>query len=255
MKKILLWVGVGIVVLVVLGVLATGLFLDGAVKQGVETIGSKVTQVNVKLDRVSLSLLSGSGSIKGLVVGNPKGYKTPEAIKIADASLALKPASLFSDKVVIKSVRLDAPQITFEGGFGGNNLSQILKNVQASGGGGGKSSPAAKAKPGKRLEVDDFVITGARLNVSVTGMGGKSLSVALPEIHLKDLGTGPEGITAGELTRQVLTAVNEKAIQAANGAVADLGKQATGLTKDLGKKAGADVHKISQGIGNLFKKK
>lgn len=258
MKKILLRVAIVVVVLLVLCVLALGIFLDGAVKRGVEAIGPKLTKVDIKLNAVRLSLFSGSGTIKGLVVGNPEGYKTPQAMNIGSASLALKPASLLSDKIVIKSIRLEAPVITFEGGFGGNNLSQILKNVEAATGGGSesKTNTAAKEKtPGKKLEVDDFMITGARLNVSVKGMEGKSIPVVLPDIHLTDLGTGPEGITAGELTRRVLSAIDKDAVKAANQAVADLGKSATGLTKDVGKSAGEDVNKVTKGIGDLFKKK
>jgi len=56
------------VVLIVLAALAVHFFLDDAVKRGVETIGPKITKVDVKLDGVSISLLSGSGKIKGLLV-------------------------------------------------------------------------------------------------------------------------------------------------------------------------------------------
>ena len=89
MKKILLRVGIGLIVLVILGVLGVSLFLDKGVKEAIETIGPKITKVDIKLNSVSLSLLSGSGSLKGLIVGNPQGYKTPHAISVGEASLAL----------------------------------------------------------------------------------------------------------------------------------------------------------------------
>lgn len=253
MKKILLRVGIGVVVLIVLGVLAVSLFLDKAVKEGVETLGPMITKVDVKLNSASLSLLSGSGSLKGLVVGNPAGYKTPHAISVGLASLAVKPTSLFSDKIVVKSIRVEAPEITFEGGFGGNNLKQILDNVESASGGKNAKPEAkpAEEKPGKKLEVDDFVITGAKLNVSVTGMGGKSIPVVLPDIHLSGLGTGPDGITAAELTKLVLSEVEKTAVKAADSAVANLGNN----TEDLGKNAAGAAENAAKGLGSLFKKK
>jgi hypothetical protein len=81
MKKLLVRIAIGLVVLIVLVALGIHFFLDSAVKKGVETLGPKMTKVDVKLDSVSISLLSGSGKIKGLVVGNPEGYKTPHAIR------------------------------------------------------------------------------------------------------------------------------------------------------------------------------
>src|SRR5690349_11115539 len=102
MKKIIFRLLIALFVLFILALLAVRLFLDAAIKRGVETVGPMVTKVDVKLDSASLSLLSGSGKIKGLVVGNPAGFKTPSAISVGTASLALEPRSLLSDKIVIK---------------------------------------------------------------------------------------------------------------------------------------------------------
>ena len=84
MKKLIIRLLIALVVVVILAVLAVGLFLDGAIKRGVETFGPKLTKVDIKLQSVSLSLLSGAGTIKGLVVGNPEGFKTPSAISVGD---------------------------------------------------------------------------------------------------------------------------------------------------------------------------
>jgi hypothetical protein len=139
----------------------------------------------------------------------------------------------------------------------GNNLSKILANVEAATGGGptAKTSEPASAKANRKLQVDDFLITGGKINVSVTALGGKSVTVPLPEIHLSGLGQGPEGITAAELTKQVLQVIEKEAVQASSTAVADLSKQAADLTKDLGKTGVGAAQKAAEGIGGLFKKK
>jgi len=236
-------------------VLAVTLFLDSALKKGIETVGPMLAKVEVKLDSVSLSLLSGSGKIKGLFIGNPEGFKTPSAIQVGNASLALQPSSVFGDKVIIKSVLVQAPEITFETDLKANNLSKILANVEAATGGGSTASKTpAQAKDNRKLQVDDFLISGGKIHVSLTTLGGKSATVALPEVHLTDLGKGPDGITAAELTARVIKAIEKEAVQASSGVVSDLAKEATGLTKDLNKTA-AGADKLGQGINDLFKKK
>lgn len=256
MKKILICGLIVVVVLIGVAIFAVGMFLDSAIKKGVETIGPQLTKVDIKLDGVSLSILSGSGSVKGLVVGNPEGYKTPQAINVGHASLAVSPGSLLSDKIVVKSVRVDAAEITFEGGLGGNNLSKILDNVTAATGGADqKTEPSAPkdGKPGKKLQVDDFLVTGAKVNVSLTGMGDKTVSVLLPDIHLTNLGQGAEGITSAELTKTVLNEVINAAIKVATSdKVKDLTK---GMTDAAGKAAGDAADKAAKSVTNLFKKK
>jgi len=248
MKKIVLRLLIAFVVVVVLIVVCMGLFLDSVVKRGIETVGPMLAKVEIKLDAVSLSLLSGSGKVKGLVVGNPEGYKTPSAIQVSQASLALQPGSVFSDKVIIKSVSVEAPEVTFETDLKGNNLSKLLANVEAATGGGGGTATAPKTKAGKKLQVDDFLIRDGRLHVSVTTLGGKSATVPLPEIHLTDLGKGPDGITSAELAQIVVRAIEKEAVQASSAAVA-------GLAKDAEKTATGAADKISQGLGGLLKKK
>jgi len=259
MKKLILGIGIGLVVLLIVAVVVVGLSLDGIVKRGVETVGPKLTKVDVKLDKVSLSLLSGSGQISGLVVGNPEGFKTPQAIRVGSASLALTPGSLLSDKIVIKSIKVEAPEITLETGLTGTNLKKLLANINESTGGGdttGTPKPTEQ-KPGKKLEVDDFLITGAKLSFNMTGVGG--LSKTLPDIHLTDLGTGAEGITGAELAQKVLAAIEEASAKMVAESTGDLAKGATTLVKGLiggtNNAAGDAASKLGKGIGDLFKKK
>ena len=262
MKKWILRLFLLLVLLVLVGIVAAHFFLDGAIKKGVETYGPEFTKVSVKLDSANVMLLSGSGSLKGLVVGNPEPYKSPNSISLGVASLAIDPASLLSDKIVINSINIQSPQITFETDLKANNLSKILDNVQNSSGSDQKSAPADKTSSSgasKKLQVNDFLMSGGKIHVTVNALGNtKATTVALPEIHLKNLGTGPEGITAAELTKLVITEIEDKAKTASAQTVADLAKGAEVIGRDLSKTATTSgtnaLDKATKGIGNLFKK-
>jgi len=85
-------------------------------------------------------------------------------------------------------------------------------------------------------------------------LGGKSLTVPLPDIRLTNLGTGSDGITAAELTKRVLNEVTTATLQAVQKAVGDLSKVATDTIKDTSKTA-TDALNKAKGIGDIFQKK
>lgn len=252
MKKILIGGVIAVVVLLVGAFVAARLFLDRAIKHGIETVGPMVTQVDVRLDAVNVRVLSGSGRVKGLLVGNPEGFKTPSAIKVGSASLALQPSSLLSDKIIIRSVEVVAPEITFETDLRNNNLSKLLENVESA---TGKTGADSQQQPQTKLQVDDFRVTGGKINVSLTLLGGKSVTVPLPDIHLTDLGQGPEGITGAELTKRLISELNRVAVPAAMAAAKELAKGAVDLLDNVGKQSAEEALKATKGITDLFKKK
>lgn len=249
-----------LVVLAIIGAVVASLFLGDIVKKGVETVGPRITQVSVKLDEVRLTLLTGSASVKGLVVGNPAGYKTPQAISAGLISVGVNPMSVLSDKIVIRSIHVESPEITFEGGLSGNNLSTILNNVDASSktpaatGAAASTNNTAQAKSSKKFEVDDLMITGAKVHVSLTDLQGKEMTLSLPTIHLTDLGRNPEGITATDLTRSVLRAITTATVKAVSKASTDIGKNAGNVLKGAAGNAGAGSSNLIKGLGNLLGK-
>jgi hypothetical protein len=246
MKKILWIVGIGVVALIVVGLIVTITFLNGIVKTGVETVGPKIAGVPITLDSVNIHLLMGSAKVEGLLVGNPAGYKATNAISVGVAEVGVNPFSVLSDKIVVRSVHVIAPDITFEGNplTSNNNISKILDNLNAA----AKSAsaapatnqPAAAAKPAKKLEVDDFLISDAKVHFN-------GVTLPLPPVHLTNLGTGPDGITAADLSKQVFSDLTSAIVKAVASSATDIGK-------DAGKAATEGVNKIKSGIGSLFGK-
>jgi uncharacterized protein involved in outer membrane biogenesis len=243
---------------IVAGVIVVATSLDGIVKKGVETFGPQITKVSVDLEAVHIVLFTGSAKVTGLVVGNPQGYKTPQAINVGVAEVGVNPFSILSDKIVIRTVHVVSPEITFEGGLSGNNLSKIMENVNAFAKTGAKPSTNVAAptasQPGKKIEVDDFLITNAKVHVRLTDLGGKEMTLPLPDIHLTDLGKDNGGLTPADLTRAVLKAITTATIKAVSAGATDLGKGVESLGKDAAGGTAEDVNKIKKGLGGLFGK-
>ena len=263
MKKLLIRIVIVVAIIAVVGIVAIGLSLNGAIKKGVETFGPQVAKVPVTLEGVNLSLLSGSGGIKGLVIGNPEGYKTPHAMSLGLASVSVSPGSILSDKIVVKSIRIEAPQITIEIGPGGSNLQRIQDNLESyAGGSTDKTKPTeektpAESKPGKKLQVDEVIISGGKVTLGAAALGGKLIEAPLPEIRMSNLGQGPEGITGAELGKQILSQINQGAIKTYTDSLAKAGEEAlknlTANATNAVNKATSDVlNKASKGLGDLL---
>lgn len=251
MKKLLGILVLGAIALVIVAVVAL-FYLGPIVKAGVERVGPQVAKVPVKLDGASISIFNGSGELKGFVLGNPEGFKTPEAVKVGTIAISLVPKSVMGNKVIIRSIRIEAPEITYEAGLGGSNIGKLLDNMKSTESqeksGGAKSSS-------KALQVDELVITGAKVNVSATMLGGQAASVPLPEIRLTALGQGPEGITPAELSTKVFSEVVNAAAKAVASSALDVTKFTGGAAQGVAKDVQDSAKKLGSGVGDLFKSK
>ena len=253
MKKLIVRILIVVVLLVVVGLVAGIFFIGSIIKTGVEKVGPVVTKVPVKLDSANISVFSGNGELKGFVLGNPEGFKSPEAIKVGTMSLSISPMSVLGDKVVIRSIKVLGPEISYETDLKGSNLGKILDNLGGNKPPGEKppgEKPPGESKPSsgekgaqKKLQVDEFIISGAKVHASATLVG--SYTVPVPEIKLINLGQGPDGITAAELGQRVMSAL----LEATTKAVAD------GATKGGKGVEGQGTDALKKGVGDFLKKK
>src|SRR6188768_4074490 len=101
-----------VVILLIIALVLVFINLNSVVKKGVETVGPRLTKVDVRLDAAKLSPLNGNGELSGLFVGNPEGYKTPSAIQVGNVKVALKLSSALSDTIEVDEINIQAPEIT-----------------------------------------------------------------------------------------------------------------------------------------------
>ena len=210
-----LLIGGGLIVLIVVAVLYY-LFssLDSLIKAGVEKYGSEITQTKVRLKEAEVSVTSGRGALRGLSVGNPKGFKTETAFRLEEISLSLDVGTLTKDAVVIKEIVISEPQVTYELGPGGSNIDAIKRNVDAYMGtrrdkAKKKGTPKGSDKEGRRLVIEHLYIRKGRVDISSTVLQGKALSVPLPDLHLIDIGKQKGGATPSEVAEKVIGAISQ----------------------------------------------
>lgn len=237
--KTLFKVLAGLVVVLAIVLVVGVLNLDKGIKAVVETMGPELTKSSVTLSDVDLSLTSGKGSLRGLVVGNPVGFKTKSAFSLGEISLAIDPASITTDTIIINSIRIISPEITYESLKGGTNLDQLQKNVEqaigsSSGGAATKTKGGDEEAAAKKIIIRELTITGGKISYSNPLLGSKPISLPLQPLHLTGIGEKSGGASAGEVVSQVLGAINKGATSAVtnSGALKDTAEQVKKSVKE-----------------------
>ncbi|MCK5803613.1 MAG: hypothetical protein KAI66_12305 [Lentisphaeria bacterium] len=236
MKKMLYAVGV-LALLLVVGLVVLYLSMGNIVKAGIEAVGPQVTQCPITVDSISVSPLRGKMSIKGLVVGNPEGFKSGHAFKLGEVSVDLDPMSVFSEKVVIGRILVHAPHFSYEVTSKGTNIGKLLDNVKEftdtlpKSSGEPEPEPEDGDKPVKKLQIDHFVLQEGMISLSAT-VFGKNVGTDCPlqKMEIKDLGKTEDGITPGEAVAVVLNAVLGNVHSIAKDAINKLTSSTSGLS-------------------------
>ena len=220
-----LYIGGAVLVVIVVGLYILFSSLNSIVKAAVEKVGSSATQAQVKLKDVNIELTAGNGALRGLTVGNPKGFTTERALSLGEISLQVDVSTVTKDTVVIKEIVISAPDVTYELAGGGSNMDALKRNVDAyAGTGAGKAGKSTGgSEGGRKLIIENLYIRNGKVNVSAPGLEGKTLSAPLPEFHLTNIGKQSGGATAGEVAQQVLAAISQAATKAAV-SLPDVGK-------------------------------
>jgi hypothetical protein len=199
--KSILGVFVVILVLLIVGVVAIGLFADSAVKAGIETAGSKALNVKVSVDKVDLSIIGGSLGFSDLVIGNPPGYQHDNLLQLNEANIKVDTRSLLTDKVRINEIRMDGMNLVLEQKGISNNLNEIIKSIP--------HSSKTEAEPtGKKLNIDNLEISNVVVNVKLLPVPGKvdTVTLKLSPIKMTDLGSDDK-LDIATLTSKILLAI------------------------------------------------
>ena len=137
--------------------------LNKGIKHGVETVGPDVTQTPVTLADVNISVLSGKGTLKGLNVGNPEGYKSENIFALGQIDIEVDTSTVFSDKIIINKIHIRQPEISYEKTFTSSNVKKLLDNIEQFTGPKGETSedaPAEESGTQKQIVIKQLIIRG-----------------------------------------------------------------------------------------------
>jgi len=256
MKKFLLGIVIILIIALVAGFLFAGSLLSSAVETGVNKIGPQLTQTRVELDSASVSPFSGSGSLSGLFVGNPEGFKAEKAFSLGQVDLDIDISSVLGgEAIVIERVYITEPEIVMEKKLSGSNLQTILDNIKEATGGTQEEQPQEEGEPTKVI-IESFVMENAKVT---TVVAGKSIAVPVPRMEFTDLGKEKGGATPAELSAEIMgqilggvtKAIAENASAIAEGAV-ETGEKAVEKGKEAVEGIGEQGKEAADKIKGLF---
>jgi hypothetical protein len=213
MKKWIL-IGCAATVLVIIGVVVSGLSKIGPIiKYSVNTYGPGITKTDVKLGDVNVSLFSAQAKLKDFYLGNPKGFKSPEAIKVGSILVDVDESSLTKDTIVIDRIEVLSPNITYERTTKGDNFQTILNNINS---GAAKSKAqsdkASENRPAdkKKIIIKDFKLKDGKVKLAASMLGqDKSISTELPDIHLTNIGEKKGGLKPEEAFKLIFAELSK----------------------------------------------
>ena len=250
MKKLIKFIVWSVLLLVVAVLIAVVFFGGPVVKCAVNTLGPRLLGVPVIVQAADLALFQGQLQLKGLHVGNPAGYKTAGLIDLNAVAVDFDPASLFQKLVVIREVRIEVADITYERALMNSNLGQLLEQLSP------KDAP--KKEGGTKVVIQKLIISGARVHPTITALGGHAPVLPLPLISLSNIGGAGEdakGATFLEALRDVLGTLLKAVTDVVSGAgrlALDGAKTAGGLATDGVKAVGTGAGKAYDGVKNLM---
>ena len=276
MKK-WIFIGLGAIVILLVVIVVVGISKLGTIVQlAVNTYGPKITDTELRVDDVGISLFSAEAKLKKFFLGNPKGFKSPSAMKVGSVYVDVDEGSLTKDTIIINKVEVLGPEITYEKRGKSDNFRSILNNVQKNvPKGESAKKESAKEGPGKQLVINDFILKNGKVNLAVEIPGGvlgdQEIKADLPDIHLKDIGKKKGGASPAEVAKEIFAALYGK-ITSPNvmGALNDQLKKLAGVdvesiekaakeglkgATDVVKGAGEDAGSVTDKVKGLFEKK
>jgi len=240
------------IMIVVAVVIVIGLSnLGPAIKTAVNTYAPKITKTEARLGDVDVSLFSAEATLKNFFLGNPAGFKSPEAMSVKSIFVNVDEKTLTKDTIVIDKIEVIAPQITYEKIRGTDNFQTILNNVKKAVGADKKTGESTtREKKGKEIKllIKDFIVKDGSVNLAMSILGQKTLSAGLPDIHLKNIGEKKGGVTPAEAFKEIFSSLYSKIKSPAVTDIFNKGiKDLTGRTKVVSERAKKQIQSMSKG--------
>lgn len=225
------WILGGLLILLILvgaGVAYLLLSLNAIVARTIESEGTRLLGVPVSVGSVDISLREGTGTVRGVRVGNPEGFPG-DAFRLEEVHLALDVGSLGGGTIRLPEVRIASPEARVEfSDRGSSNVQRILEHVSDQ-----PASPASGDAPPQTFQIDRLEFTGGKVELARPGQT-KTDRLDLPAFEA----TGISG-SGGEIGKKVSQLLLRKVAAVAAGREAQ-----RWVEKELGGAAGEAAGKV-----------
>jgi len=258
--KVILGVIIVLIVLVLVVALTLPFTISPIVKTAAATLGPQVLGVPVSVGKVSLNPFAGRMIISRLSVGNPQGYSDNPAFAANTVDIDLKMTSLLGDVIVVEKILVEAPLISYETRDGVSNFDTVQANAKKSSDDDKAPRPAdapsAEIKAGKKVIIELFTLNSARVSYVSALTLGKSVTLPLPSVTVKDIGKDSGGTPAADAAAQIVNAVAGglgQAVTAAASQTAGALQDALKGSDSSAKGATNILHGVAQGMSGAAK--
>lgn len=174
------------------------------VRKAARTAGPAVIGTSVEIKGAYVRPFFGIIDMSQMVVGPPEGFKA-NVFEMNNFRITVDPDSVFSDVIIIKEIAIINPVVSYELSGLRSNINAIMDKL----GGAKKASEEEKTdkKPGKKVVIEHFIFSGAKIRLASTATGGKGLLMPMPTLELHDIGKKSGGVTGLEAFAQTLGAI------------------------------------------------
>ena len=237
-KTVLIALG-GVFLVLVVFIWQVAANLDSIVAGVIEDVGSEVLKTKVTVSGVAINLKEGKAAIGGVKIANPDGYSSANLLEMEGIEVDLDIESLSQDVLVIESILIQNPLISYEGdSSGGSNMLTLLDNME-----GGSSEEGSTADGGElKMIIDQFSFSGGHVKAISAAKPGEVLELNLPAIKLSGIGRSKGGVTADvvveKITKELVNGIIKAAVKA--GVNEALEEKKKGFMDKLGEKLKGD---------------
>ena len=201
-KKCLKITGIvfGVIIVLLIVLLLTLPFL---IKNGIYHAGPLITGVPMEIKHIAFNPFEGTLTIKDFIVGNPKGYSSPYAVKLGHLHVDVGMSTLFSKKLLLERIEVRGVELNYETALVKTNIGEIQDHVNKLAGDNGQKSKEEKAAEGKPLQIDYLELKDITAWVIVKGTKAQAPLIVAP-ITMTNLGTGENGVSSVMVINDVL---------------------------------------------------
>ncbi|MBQ7413765.1 MAG: hypothetical protein IJV07_05820 [Alphaproteobacteria bacterium] len=228
--------------ILIVALIAAYYYLGSIVKEAVTRFVPPITGTSAVVEHVDLSLLKGNVEIRGLKIGNPKGYSENNIFELGKIKVVFQPKTVLSDKIIIDSIVISGTKVSAElkNLYSlDSNIGAIKKNVEsylgnhsnkATAPAADKSKSKSDSSPEKKVVVRDLLIEKSEVSV---GAAGQTIGLLLPDIHQQGIGEGKQNKSIGDIIADILDSISIESVKAVAASAKDLAKQGVKQATDL----------------------